>query len=111
MSQQPSERNEAAGHDSAAADANDKVTSLFGARQEPETGPVDEALELFNQMSRQITDSYRTLEERVNDLAGRLSSEERRRRRTGEHERVQRVIAEEQVRTPQQPRGLVRSLP
>ena len=80
MSQQTSERNEAASHDSAAADANDKVTSLFGARQEPETGPVDEALELFNQMSRQITDSYRTLEERVNDLAGRLSSEERRRR-------------------------------
>ena len=80
MSQQTSERNETASHDSAAADANDKVTSLFGARQEPETGPVDEALELFNQMSRQITDSYRTLEERVNELAGRLSSEERRRR-------------------------------
>ncbi|XOZ33882.1 sensor histidine kinase [Halomonadaceae bacterium KBTZ08] len=80
MSQQTSERNEAAAADNAAADANDKVTSLFGGRQEPETGPVDEALDLFNQMSRQITDSYRTLEERVNELAGRLSSEERRRR-------------------------------
>ena len=63
----------------AAADANDKVTSLF-AQDERDTGPVDEALELFNQMSRQITDSYRTLEERVNDLSGRLSSEERQRR-------------------------------
>lgn len=80
MSQQTSERNEAAAPQNAAADANDKVTSLFGARQEPEAGPVDEALDLFNQMSRQITDSYRTLEERVNELAGRLSSEERRRR-------------------------------
>lgn len=65
--------------DSAAADANDKVTSLF-VQHEHDAGPVDEALELFNQMSRQITDSYRTLEERVNDLSGRLSSEERQRR-------------------------------
>ena len=80
MSQYTHQRDESASESNAAADANDKVTSLFGARQEPETGPVDEALELFNQMSRQITDSYRTLEERVNELAGRLSSEERRRR-------------------------------
>ncbi|MGM0449865.1 MAG: sensor histidine kinase [Pseudomonadota bacterium] len=80
MSQQTHDRDESTAQPNAAADANDKVTSLFGARQEPETGPVDEALEMFNQMSRQITDSYRTLEERVNELAGRLSSEERRRR-------------------------------
>lgn len=68
-----------AGSANAAADANHKVTSLFN-QHEPDSGPVDEALELFNQMSRQITDSYRTLEERVNDLSGRLSSEEQRRR-------------------------------
>ncbi|MEQ6886939.1 ATP-binding protein [Salicola sp. Rm-C-2C1-2] len=80
MSQQTSERNESEAPHNAAADANDKVTSLFGAHHEPDTGPVDEALERFNQMSRQITDSYRTLEERVNELAGQLSSEERRRR-------------------------------
>lgn len=47
----------------AAADVNDKVTALF-----PQQGheAVDSALELFNRMSRQITDSYRTLESRVN---------------------------------------------
>ena len=89
MSQQTHQRDEGAIESNAAADANDKVTSLFGARQEPEAGPVDEALERFNQMSRQITDSYRTLEERVNELAGRLSSEERRRRdELEERERV-----------------------
>ena len=69
----------ALGSGNAAADANHKVTSLFN-QHESDTGPVDEALDLFNQMSRQITDSYRTLEERVNDLSGRLSSEEQRRR-------------------------------
>lgn len=80
MSQQTPQRDETTTESNAAADANDKVTSLFGARQAPETGPVDEALERFNEMSRQITDSYRTLEERVNELAGQLSSEEQRRR-------------------------------
>jgi len=60
--------------DNAAADVNHKVTSLFP--QEEHAGEaVSEALELFNQMSRQITDSYRTLEDRVNELSGRLSSE------------------------------------
>ncbi|MCM0611519.1 PAS domain-containing protein [Marinobacter sediminum] len=56
----------------AAADVNDKVTALF-----PEQGDeaVDSALELFNQMSRQITDSYRTLESRVNQLSGELTQE------------------------------------
>lgn len=56
----------------AAADANDKVTALF-----PEQGEeaVGSALELFNQMSRQITDSYRTLESRVNQLSGELDQE------------------------------------
>ncbi|MGP9830849.1 sensor histidine kinase [Marinobacter sp. NSM] len=56
----------------AAADVNDKVTALF-----PQQGDeaVDSALELFNRMSRQITDSYRTLESRVNQLSGELSHE------------------------------------
>ncbi len=56
----------------AAADVNDKVTALF-PQQEDEA--VDSALELFNRMSRQITDSYRTLESRVNQLSGELSQE------------------------------------
>ncbi|MCK0107126.1 ATP-binding protein [Marinobacter sp. S0848L] len=60
----------------AAADANDKVTSLF-PQQDNEA--VGSALELFNQMSRQITDSYRTLESRVNQLSGELSQESRHR--------------------------------
>ena len=60
----------------AAADANDKVTSLF-PQQDNEA--VGSALELFNQMSRQITDSYRTLESRVNQLSGELTQETRQR--------------------------------
>tara|TARA_R110002111_G_scaffold79365_7_gene125719 strand:- start:27740 stop:28978 length:1239 start_codon:yes stop_codon:yes gene_type:complete len=56
----------------AAADANDKVRALF-PQQDDEA--VDSALEMFNQMSRQITDSYRTLESRVNQLSGELSQE------------------------------------
>jgi two-component system sensor histidine kinase FlrB len=56
----------------AAADVNDKVTALF-PQQEDEA--VDSALELFNRMSRQITDSYRTLESRVNQLSGELNQE------------------------------------
>ncbi|MDX1633463.1 MAG: ATP-binding protein [Marinobacter sp.] len=61
----------------AAADANHKVTALFPQQREGEA--VDSALELFNQMSRQITDSYRTLESRVNQLSGELSAECRQR--------------------------------
>ncbi|QSP94412.1 ATP-binding protein [Marinobacter salinisoli] len=60
----------------AAADANHKVTALFpqqGGQQGDEA--VDSALELFNRMSRQITDSYRTLESRVNQLSGELTQE------------------------------------
>ncbi len=68
-----------AGTDNAAADVNHKVTSLFPDEQR-EAGAVDEALTLFNQMSRQITDSYRTLEDRVNQLSGRLYDEAERRR-------------------------------
>ncbi|RMJ05843.1 Sensor protein FixL [Marinobacter litoralis] len=60
----------------AAADANDKVTSLF-PQQDNEA--VGSALELFNQMSRQITDSYRTLESRVNQLSGELTQESQQR--------------------------------
>ena len=60
----------------AAADVNDKVTALF-PQQDDEA--VDSALELFNRMSRQITDSYRTLESRVNQLSGELSYESRQR--------------------------------
>jgi two-component system sensor histidine kinase FlrB len=60
----------------AAADVNDKVTALF-PQQDDEA--VDSALELFNQMSRQITDSYRTLESRVNQLSGELTHETRQR--------------------------------
>ncbi|KAA1174771.1 PAS domain-containing protein [Marinobacter salinexigens] len=56
----------------AAADANDKVTALFPAQGEE---AVDSALEMFNRMSRQITDSYRTLESRVNQLSGELTQE------------------------------------
>ncbi|MDX1589446.1 MAG: ATP-binding protein [Oleiphilaceae bacterium] len=65
----------------AAADENRKVTALFpGDERLPgEAAEVEEALDLFNQMSRQITDSYRTLESRVNQLSGRLSDEARRR--------------------------------
>ncbi len=56
----------------AAADVNDKVTALF---PEQDDAAVGSALELFNQMSRQITDSYRTLESRVNQLSGELTAE------------------------------------
>ncbi|MDC0662176.1 sensor histidine kinase [Marinobacter sp. SS21] len=63
----------------AAADANDKVTALFPAQEEDQA--VGTALELFNQMSRQITDSYRTLESRVNQLSGELSAESQQRQR------------------------------
>lgn len=78
----------------AAADANCKVTALFRGqeafrredrREEPRhdsvEAPVDEALDMFNRMSRQITDSYRTLESRVNQLSGELSAEARERQR------------------------------
>lgn len=60
------------GGTNAAADVNDKVTALF---PEQEDEAVDSALELFNRMSRQITDSYRTLESRVNQLSGELTQE------------------------------------
>lgn len=63
----------------AAAEANDKVTALFPSQEEG--AAVDTALDLFNQMSRQITDSYRTLECRVNQLSGELSAESRQRQR------------------------------
>ncbi|MBE0485321.1 ATP-binding protein [Marinobacter sp.] len=70
----------------AAADVNDKVTALF-PQQDDEA--VDSALELFNRMSRQITDSYRTLESRVNQLSGELSHET--------HQRQQELEAKEQL--------------
>jgi|SRR5690554_468741 len=60
----------------AAADVNDKVTALFPQQSDEAVGS---ALELFNQMSRQITDSYRTLESRVNQLSGELTQETRQR--------------------------------
>ncbi|MDI9245919.1 ATP-binding protein [Marinobacter sp. CHS3-4] len=60
----------------AAADVNDKVTALFPEHDDETVGT---ALDLFNQMSRQITDSYRTLESRVNQLSGELSAESRQR--------------------------------
>lgn len=66
----------------AAADANEKVTALFPQTSDPlvnEDAAVDSALDLFNRMSRQITDSYRTLESRVNQLSGELSAETRQR--------------------------------
>jgi two-component system sensor histidine kinase FlrB len=65
--------------DAAADDANHKVTSLFPPQDEGEA--VDTALNLFNQMSRQITDSYRTLESRVNQLSGELTAESHQRQR------------------------------
>ncbi|MFC4260511.1 sensor histidine kinase [Marinobacter lacisalsi] len=61
----------------AAAEANDKVTALFPPQDDD--AAVDTALDLFNQMSRQITDSYRTLESRVNQLSGELTAETRQR--------------------------------
>jgi len=70
----------------AAADVNDKVTALF-PQQDDEA--VDSALELFNRMSRQITDSYRTLESRVNQLSGELSHET--------HQRQQELEEKEQL--------------
>lgn len=70
-------RHQAASGVDAAADANHKVTALFPPQKEGEA--VDSALELFNQMSRQITDSYRTLESRVNQLSGELTAETRQR--------------------------------
>ncbi|WP_344815640.1 sensor histidine kinase, partial [Marinobacter xestospongiae] len=63
----------------AAADANDKVTALFP--QQVDDQAVGTALDLFNQMSRQITDSYRTLESRVNQLSGELTAESLQRQR------------------------------
>lgn len=42
----------------AAADVNGKVTALFPQQSDD---AVDSALDMFNRMSRQITDSYRTL--------------------------------------------------
>ena len=60
----------------AAADVNDKVTALFPEHDDEAVGT---ALDLFNQMSRQITDSYRTLESRVNQLSGELTAESRQR--------------------------------
>ncbi|MGM0767124.1 MAG: sensor histidine kinase [Pseudomonadota bacterium] len=59
-------------HANAAADVNDKVTALFPQQDDEAVGS---ALDLFNQMSRQITDSYRTLESRVNQLSGELTAE------------------------------------
>lgn len=70
----------------AAADANDRVTALFPAPDDD--AAVDTALDLFNQMSRQITDSYRTLESRVNRLSGELSAESRGRQRELEQKEV-----------------------
>ncbi|SFR50232.1 PAS/PAC sensor signal transduction histidine kinase [Marinobacter daqiaonensis] len=61
----------------AAAEANQKVTALFPSQDDG--AAVDTALDLFNQMSRQITDSYRTLESRVNQLSGELTAESRQR--------------------------------
>lgn len=61
----------------AAADVNAKVTSLFPDHRD--VAAVDQALEFFNRMSRQITDNYRTLESRVNQLSGELSEEARQR--------------------------------
>jgi two-component system sensor histidine kinase FlrB len=73
-----SERESASGESSvnAAADVNDKVTALFPDHDDEAVGT---ALDLFNQMSRQITDSYRTLESRVNQLSGELTAESRQR--------------------------------
>ena len=65
--------------DNAASDVNDKVTALFPHHQDDPA--VDSALDLFNQMSRQITDSYRTLESRVNQLSGELTAESLQRQR------------------------------
>ncbi len=63
----------------AAAEANNKVTALFPSPDED--AAVDTALDLFNRMSRQITDSYRTLESRVNQLSGELTAESHQRQR------------------------------
>jgi two-component system sensor histidine kinase FlrB len=75
----PASRSGESGSDAAnaAAEANDKVTALFPAQDDD--AAVDTALDLFNQMSRQITDSYRTLESRVNQLSGELTAETRQR--------------------------------
>ena len=74
----------------AAADVNDKVTALF---PEQDDEAVDTALELFNRMSRQITDSYRTLESRVNQLSGELNQESLQRQQ--ELEEKEQAFADE----------------
>ncbi len=54
-----------------------------------ENAPVEQALELFNRMSVQLTDSYRTLEKRVSQLNGELTTEvEQRRLELEEKERI-----------------------
>jgi two-component system sensor histidine kinase FlrB len=65
----------------ATAEANDKVTALFPPAnpEADDNEAVDSALDMFNRMSRQITDSYRTLETRVHELSGELSAETQQR--------------------------------
>ncbi|MFD2229907.1 sensor histidine kinase [Alkalimarinus sediminis] len=54
-----------------------------------ESAPVEHALELFSRMSVQLTDSYRTLEKRVSQLNGELTTEvEQRRQELEEKERI-----------------------
>jgi len=54
-----------------------------------EDAPVEQALELFSRMSVQLTDSYRTLEKRVSQLNGELTTEvEQRRNELEEKERI-----------------------
>lgn len=75
----------------ATADANHKVTALFpqAGDQTDDNEGVDSALDMFNRMSRQITDSYRTLETRVHQLSGELSVEaEQRQQELEEKERL-----------------------
>lgn len=61
---------------------------MLGVEQ-VEGEPVEQALDLFNRMSAQLTDSYRTLEKRVSQLNGELNTEvEQRRQELEEKERI-----------------------
>ncbi len=69
-------------HDSASVESA-HVQSLFGHDVFSSTkkiAPVEQALSLFDQLSSQLTSSYRTLENKVTQLKDELSEEEMQRR-------------------------------
>lgn len=47
--------------------------TLLTSHGEPDRAKLEQAFALFNQMSAQLSDSYRVLEERVSELKGQLA--------------------------------------